>query len=79
MIDVDWSSRVFLFACCLETSGFCSVLFVSGGFSKDLEVDLQWVLQKECRKPLQEEVEYKQLDGENMHGVVAKFVLAQKL
>lgn len=65
-----------MFACCLETSGSCSVVFVSGGFSKALEVNLKWIIE-EGREPLQEEVQYKQLDGENTHSAVAKFVLAE--
>lgn len=68
-----------MFACCLETSGSCSVLFVSGGFLKALEVDLKWVIEKEGREPLQEEVHYKQLDGENTHSTVAEFVLAETI
>lgn len=61
----------------METSGSSSVLFISGGFSKALEVGLKWVIEKEGREPLQEEVWCKQLDGENMHSAVAKFVLAE--
>lgn len=66
-----------LFACCLEASGSCSVLFVSGAFSKALEVYLKWVIEKEGREPLQEKSWYKQLDSENMHSTIAKLVLAE--
>lgn len=44
-------------------------MFVSGGLSEALKVDLKWVIEKEGGEPLQ--------DGENTNSSVARFVLAE--
>lgn len=67
----------FLFACCPKASGLCSVLCISGGFSKVLEVDSKRVVGEEGRELLWEEVWCKLWDSENRHDTIAKFVLAE--